>query len=91
MAEIAVPEISSREFAAEPLKVKQLAQDGPVVVTNRGRPELVILRYDRWRALVPNDVPEDLAEALADEFAGDLELVVPKLDLEPRPVDLDDR
>ena len=86
-----MPEISSREFAAEPLKVKQLAQDGPVVVTNRGRPELVILRYDRWRALVPNDVPEDLAEALADEFAGDLELVVPKLELEPRPVDLDDR
>ena len=68
-----MPEISSREFAAEPLKVKQLAQDGPVVVTNRGRPELVILRYDRWRALVPNDVPEDLAEALADEFAGDLD------------------
>ena len=86
-----MPEISSREFAAEPLKVKQLAQDGPVVVTNRGRPELVILRYDRWRALVPNDVPEDLAEALADEFAGDLELVVPRLELEPRQVDLDDR
>ena len=86
-----MPEISSREFAAEPLKVKQLAQDGPVVVTNRGRPELVILRYDRWRALVPNDVPEDLAEALADELAGGLELVVPKLELEPRPVDLDDR
>ena len=86
-----MPEISSREFAAEPLKVKQLAQDGPVVVTNRGRSELVILRYDRWRALVPDDVPEDLAEALADEFAGDLELVVPRLELEPRQVDLDDR
>jgi hypothetical protein len=84
-------EISSREFAAEPLKVKRLAWDGPVVVTNRGRPELVILRYDRWRALVPNDVPEDLAAALADEFGGDLNFVVPRLELEPRPVDLDDR
>ena len=86
-----MPEISSREFAAEPLKVKQLVRSGPVVVTNRGQPELVIVPYELWRALVPQDVPEDLAEALADEFGVDIELNVPRIELEPRPVDLADR
>ena len=82
-------EISTREFAAEPLKVKRLAQDGPVVVTNRGRPELVILRYERWRALVPQEVPEDLAEALGDEAAAEVEFDPPRAELDPRPADLD--
>jgi PHD/YefM family antitoxin component YafN of YafNO toxin-antitoxin module len=83
-------EISSREFAAEPLKVKQLARSGPVVVTNRGQPELVIVRYERWRALVPQEVPEDLSDALGAEDAAEIELVVPRAELEPRPVDLGD-
>lgn len=83
-------EISSREFAAEPLKVKQLARQGPVIVTNRGRPELVVMRYDRWRALVPQDVPEDLLEALGDEAAGAVELEIPCVPWEPRPADLED-
>ena len=82
-------EISTREFAAEPLKVKRLAQDGPVVVTNRGRPELVILRYERWRALVPQEVPEDLAEALGDEAAAEVDFDPPRAELDPRPADLD--
>lgn len=85
-----MPEISSREFAAEPLKVKQLARQGPVIVTNRGRPELVVMRYDRWRALVPQDVPEDLLEALGDEAAGTVELEIPRVPWEPRPADLED-
>lgn len=84
-------EISSREFAAEPLKVKQLARSGPVIVTNRGQPELVIVRYERWRALVPQDVPEDLAEALGDEAGADIEFQPPRVELEPRAVDLDER
>ena len=82
-------EISTREFAAEPLKVKRLAQDGPVVVTNRGRPELVILRYERWRLLVPQEVSEDLAEALGDEAAAEVEFDPPRAELDPRPADLD--
>lgn len=85
-----MPEISSREFAAEPLKVKQLARQGPVIVTNRGRPELVVMRYDRWRALVPQDVPEDLLEALGDEAAGAVELEIPRVPWKPRSVDLED-
>lgn len=85
-----MPEISSREFAAEPLKVKQLARQGPVIVTNRGRPELVVMRYDRWRALVPQDVPEDLLEALGDEVAGAVELEIPCVPWKSRSVDLED-
>jgi PHD/YefM family antitoxin component YafN of YafNO toxin-antitoxin module len=85
-----MPEISSREFAAEPLKVKQLARAGPVIVTNRGQPELVIVRYERWRALVPQEVPEDLIDALGAEETAEIELVVPRAELKPRPIDLGD-
>jgi PHD/YefM family antitoxin component YafN of YafNO toxin-antitoxin module len=85
-----MPKISSREFAAEPLKVKQLVRGGPVIVTNRGQPELVIVRYERWRALVPQEVPEDLIDALGAEEVAEIELVAPRAELEPRPVDLGD-
>jgi hypothetical protein len=85
-----MPEITSREFAAESLKVKRLARTGPVVVTNRGRPALVVVPYERWRALVPQDVPEDLIEALGDEDGGEIDLEVPRAELDPHPVDLDD-
>lgn len=84
-------EISSREFATEPLKVKQLARRGPVIITNRGQPELVILHYERWRALVPQNVPEDLIEALGDEAAAEIEFEIPRVALEPRKADLDDQ
>ena len=76
-------------MAAEP-EGEAAPEDGPVVVTNRGG-RAGGPRYDCWRAPVPNDGREDLAQALVDELVGDVEFVVPRLELEPRPVDLDDR
>ena len=77
-------EISSREFAAEPLPVKQLVGTDVVVVTNRGRPELVILPYERYRALAAA-LPATALEALGSEDAGDIELEIPRFADHPGP------
>ena len=84
-----MPEISSREFAAEPLKVKRLVRSGPVIVTNRGVPELVVIPYERWRALVPQ-VSESLVDVLGDDAAAEIDFEPPRIELDPRPIDLDD-
>ena len=77
--------ITSRDFAAEPLKVKQLVATDTVIVTNRGRPELAILPYERYRALTAASAPRTLLEALGDEEAGAVELEIPLLDEAPSP------
>lgn len=43
--------ISSREFNQNPSEAKRAAEDGPVIVTDRGEPAFVLLRYDTYRRL----------------------------------------
>lgn len=78
-------EISSREFAAEPLKVKQLIRKSrAVIVTNRGEPELVILPYDTYLRL-RNSQPESVLEALEDEAAAKVDFEIPPMKEVSRP------
>ncbi|WP_207461007.1 type II toxin-antitoxin system Phd/YefM family antitoxin [Azospirillum sp. SYSU D00513] len=43
--------MSSREFNQNPSEAKRAAEDGPVIVTDRGEPAFVLLRYDAYRRL----------------------------------------
>lgn len=81
---MAIHEISSREFASDPLKVKRMVDDGAVIVTNRGVPELAILPYERYRSLVEANPPTAL-EALSDPAAAAIEFDAPRLDDLPVP------
>ena len=38
--------MSSREFNQNPSEAKREAETGPVIVTDRGKPAFVLLRYD---------------------------------------------
>lgn len=47
-------EISSRELNQEIGKAKRAAKDGPVVITDRGKPAYVLLNYEEYqRRLIP--------------------------------------
>lgn len=43
--------MSSREFNQNPSAAKRAAEDGPVIVTDRGEPAFVLLKYDAYRRL----------------------------------------
>ena len=41
--------ISSRVFNQNPSRAKHDAEAGPVIITDRGVPAFVLLRYDTWK------------------------------------------
>lgn len=43
--------ISSREFNQDIGQAKRAAEDGPVVITDRGEPAFVLMRFDAYRRL----------------------------------------
>jgi prevent-host-death family protein len=49
---MAVTTISSREFNQDVSQAKRAAQEGPVVITDRGEPAFVLLRHEAYRRLV---------------------------------------
>jgi prevent-host-death family protein len=76
--------LTSREFNQDVGKAKRAATAGPVFVTDRGRPSLVLVSYEEWTQLVGKGL--SIAEALAGsveaadidfEIASDRSLAVP--------------
>jgi len=47
-----VKTISSREFNQDVSGAKRAAEEGPVVITDRGEPAFVLLRHDAYRRLM---------------------------------------
>ncbi len=43
--------LSSRQFNQDASKAKKAAQDGPVFITDRGKPAHVLLTYDTYKQL----------------------------------------
>lgn len=56
--------ITSREFNQELGKAKQASKDGPVIVTDRGRPAHVLMSYENYARLT--NPPRSVLESLAD-------------------------
>ncbi|MCA9591805.1 MAG: type II toxin-antitoxin system Phd/YefM family antitoxin [Myxococcales bacterium] len=44
-------QMTSREFNQQTARAKRAAAEGPVVVTDRGRPSYVLMSYDAYRKL----------------------------------------
>lgn len=63
--------INSREFNQRLAYAKQQAQSQPVVITNRGKPELVLLNHDEYCRLVKQ--PESIADAIGYTEAADID------------------
>ena len=46
-----ITRLSSREFNQDVSRAKRAAEQGPVVITDRGQPAYVLLRHDDYRRL----------------------------------------
>lgn len=45
---------TSRDFNREPSRIKRAAKQGPVIITERNRPDIVVMSYERYASLTGN-------------------------------------
>lgn len=69
--------ISSREFNQDVSRAKRAAEDGPVVITDRGQPAYVLMRHDAYRRLTGQAA--SIRTLLDQPGADDIDFEPPRL------------
>ncbi|MGC8507964.1 MAG: type II toxin-antitoxin system Phd/YefM family antitoxin [Thiomonas sp.] len=78
--------LSSREFNQRASEAKKAANDGPVFITDRGRPSHVLMSMEQYRRLTASQ--RKIADLLAMPDVADVELETPRPRELARPADL---
>jgi prevent-host-death family protein len=81
-----VTKLSSREFNQDVSRAKRAADNGPVIITNRGEPAYVLLRHDAYRRLAGGG--PTIRELLDQPGTEDIDFDPPRLGGAFRPADL---
>jgi prevent-host-death family protein len=74
---VAITTLSSREFNQGRSRVKKAAQNGPVFITDRGKPALVVLSVDEYHKITKRR--ENILDMLAMPGVGDFDFEPPRL------------
>jgi prevent-host-death family protein len=74
---MSITTLSSREFNQDTSRAKKAARNGPVFVTDRGRPSHVLLTIEEYRRLAGTG--QNLVDLLAMPDAEAVEFEPPKL------------
>ena len=67
--------ISSRAFNQDTGRAKRATAEGPVIITDRGKPSHVLLSYDAYRALTQAE--PSIIDLLYMPGVADIELEIP--------------
>ncbi|MFA9462632.1 type II toxin-antitoxin system Phd/YefM family antitoxin [Thiohalorhabdus methylotrophus] len=78
--------LTSREFNQHASEAKKAAEQGPVFITDRGRPAHVLLSIQEYNRLTGQD--RNIADLLKVPGGEDVELELPRFSKQPRPADL---
>jgi len=78
--------MSAREFDQNAGGAKKAAREGPVVITDRGRPAHVLLTFEAYEPLTGRGA--DRVDRLAAPGTEDIDVDPPRLDDAPRSADL---
>lgn len=70
--------MSSREFNHDVGKAKRAAEDGPLVITDRGKPAFVLLKHEEYQRLVGEE-PNIVDLLRQDEPEADFDFEPPRL------------
>ena len=82
-----MPTLTSREFNQDVARAKRAANEGPVVITDRGRPAYVLMRHETYRRLAGRG--PGIRALLADPEGEDVAFEPARLGDDPlRPADL---
>ena len=75
--------MSSREFNQDTALAKRAARNGPVIITDRGKPSHVLMsieEFEKLKALVKPEKHRSLADVLADDRPeADFDFEIPQL------------
>ncbi len=83
---MAITTLSSREFNRDASRAKKAASDGPVFITDRGKPAHVLLNIEAYQQLAGSH--RKIADALAMPGVEDIEFDPPRATFTSRPTDL---
>ncbi|MYA89126.1 MAG: type II toxin-antitoxin system Phd/YefM family antitoxin [Boseongicola sp. SB0662_bin_57] len=81
-----VRRLSSREFNQDVGRAKRAALQGPVIITNRGRPSHVLMSIERYDALRAKG--RNLVDALSMPGLSDIDFRPPRASIQSREADL---
>ena len=77
--------LSSREFNQDTGRAKKAASDGPVFITDRGKPAHVLLSIEEYRRITGGH--RKIADALAMPGIADVEFDPPRVVTGSRPAE----
>ncbi|MDL2408110.1 type II toxin-antitoxin system Phd/YefM family antitoxin [Rhizobium calliandrae] len=78
--------LSGRELNQDLGRAKRAAKDGPVIITDRGRPAHVLLSFDEYKRLTGKMLT--LGDMLAAPGSEEIDLPLPLRTEHAQPVDL---
>lgn len=78
--------LTSRELNHDVSSAKKAAQDGPVIITNRGKPSHVLMTYDDFKRL--SGKRRSLIEALSMPGLSEIDFSPERTEIVSRAVDL---
>ena len=80
---------SSRDFTRDVSAAKRAAVEGPVFITDRGRPAFALLKIEDYYRIVGQGEPTFLSVMDGIAGAGGIEFNPPRLDIHSRPAEFD--
>lgn len=78
--------LSSRELNQDVTRAKKATKNGPVFITDRGKPAHVLLSFDDYQRLTKQR--RNIADALAMPGVADIEFEPARVTIGARPADL---
>ena len=82
---MAITTLSSREFNQDTSRAKKAASEGPVFITDRGKPAHVLLSIEDYQRITGGH--RKIADALAMPGLADIEFDPPRVNIGIRPAD----
>jgi prevent-host-death family protein len=80
--------LTSREFNQDASGAKRAAEEGPVFITDRGRPAHVLLTYEDYQKLIGRG--PSLLDVVSQKEGADIEFDIPRMgNVKLRTPDLD--
>ncbi|MES2740636.1 MAG: type II toxin-antitoxin system Phd/YefM family antitoxin [Pseudomonadota bacterium] len=78
--------LTSREFNQAASEVKRAANNGPVFITDRGRPAHVLMSFEHYQRLTKQR--RYIADALSMPDLADIDFASPRVTIDAIPADL---
>ncbi|MEI1247512.1 type II toxin-antitoxin system prevent-host-death family antitoxin [Rhizobium aouanii] len=78
--------LSSRELNHDVSNAKKAARNGPVIITDRGKPSHVLLTYEEFQRL--SGRRQGLIEGLSMPGLSEIDFMPPRVEIKTREVDL---